>query len=156
MSSTLTLLLGVVIGAGAVALVYLVVTRRLRFTGRPGDSSRRSFVISAHQTDSRTLPDRENAEKLLEGLPPEAAEAVSEALAEGWSGERVVVNQNGEVRVYDSLDDVPPELRERLRQAGNRSGTEITIEVNGRRYSYRSREDVPPEFRRFLPGQRPQ
>jgi len=68
----------------------------------------------------------------------------------------------GEERVYHSLDDVPPEYREKLEQCRSSIGegdisrnsrqTFILKGLDGKRHEYESLEEMPPEIRRFFRG----
>ena len=144
MPADAALVLGVLIGVGIAGLAYLIATGRLRFRFRWGPPDRRERVTRTIKTTTRTfLPD--------DSMPEEAALALEEARRTGREVERIVINVNGEERVYDSLDEVPAEYREIIERHRGTNRSQITIEVNGRTHTYRSRDEVPPEFRRFLP-----
>jgi hypothetical protein len=109
-----------------------------------------------------------------------AAEPVSAELlreVEGTSrgspsgDESVKVRSVGPVQVttrtvthrYHSLDEMPPELRERAAAAlkggtvhGVQSSTAITLEINGERRSYSRVEDVPEPYRQAVERARQQ
>jgi len=145
MPADAALVLGVVIGVGIAVLVYLIATGRLRF--RLGPPERGERVIRTVRTTTRTsLPDDPE-----EPLPEEVAEALEEARRSARAAERIVINVNGEERVYDSLDDVPAEYRDLIQRYRGTSPSQITIEVNGETHTYRSRDEVPAKFRMLLP-----
>lgn len=150
MPADAALVLGAVIGVGIAVLVYLIATGRLRFRFRfrLGPPERGERVIRTIKTTKHTVPPDEP-------LPEEVAQAPEEARRTG-SAERIVINVNGEERVYDSLDDVPAEYRDLIQRHRGTHQSQITIEVNGETHTYRSRDEVPPEFRRFLPPELPQ
>ncbi len=66
---------------------------------------------------------------------------------------RIKDGDTGEERVYDSLDDVPPEIRERieaLRAAGGPGTTQQTFtfkDASGQERTYHSVEEMPPDVR---------
>jgi hypothetical protein len=66
---------------------------------------------------------------------------------------RVADRATGEERVYDSLDDLPPEIRERieaLRAGGAAGGAQKTFtfkDESGQERVYHSVEEMPPDIR---------
>ncbi len=141
MPADAALVLGVLVGAGLAGLVFLIATGRLRFRwGSPDRGERATRTIET--TTCTFLPD--------DPMPEEVAQALEEARRTG-SAESIVINVNGEERVYDSLDEVPAEYREIIQRHRETSRSRISIEVNGQRYTYNSRDEVPPELRRLLP-----
>lgn len=65
---------------------------------------------------------------------------------------RYVFEVDGERREYDSLDDVPEELRAMLEKARGPGGRQqkIVININGEERTYDSLDDVPEEHRAML------
>ena len=65
---------------------------------------------------------------------------------------RFVFDVDGERREYDSLDDVPPELRAMVEQAKPSGGRQqkIVISINGEERTYDSMDDVPEEYRTMM------
>ena len=61
--------------------------------------------------------------------------------------------QTGEVRVYQSLDEVPAEYREKIRQARDtampgQGGQKISFtDAAGQTHAYNSLDEVPPDIR---------
>ncbi len=151
MSTDAALVLGVLTGVGLAGLAYLIATGRLRFTWGPPQAGERIIRTVKTTTHTRLPRDGDDTGDFAETMSPEALQAVEEARKSGRSVEHIVLNINGEERVYDSLDDVPAKYREIIDRHRGTSNSSITIEVNGQRHTYNSRDEVPPEFRRFLP-----
>jgi hypothetical protein len=152
MSQGSLLLAGVAIGLGLAGITWLIATGRLRFRWGESPAEPHRKVVVTKTTGRRfTGSDEGEARRFAESLSPDAAQVLDEALRTGQGSERIVVNVNGDERVYDSMEDVPPELRERMQRLRHDGGTEITITVNGETRTYRSRDEVPVELRRLLP-----
>jgi len=154
MSPGAVLVLGAFIGMGLAALVFLLARRKSEPTRRTGPTASPNISIRTTRTNRRTL-EGEEAQVFLERLPKGVAKSLLEVRSEG-NAQRVVINVDGEVREYSSLEEVPEEFRSLLREgraalAARQGQTEITIEVDGQRFTYHSWEEVPAEFRRFLP-----
>jgi len=149
------LLIGILIGVALGALTWLILTGRLRFhRGHPPAESRKRVVTTELTGRRFTATSEEEARRIADSLSPEAAEALDEALRTGRATRRIVVNVDGEERIYDSLEDVPAEVREQLERLRRGVGSEITITVDGVTRTFGSRDEVPPELRRFLPPER--
>lgn len=161
MSGSGALIMGLAIGAGAAGLFFLVLSGRL--TGRrsaPGEEDRpgtvRKRVRLRHLLAPRSARSfvnlLSNAQDVLnqmsdaQGRPGELPFVV-----EKRTTRKIVVNINGEVHEYNSLEEVPAEFRALIEKARRAGPSRITIEVNGERHTYDSREEVPPEFRHLLP-----
>jgi len=65
---------------------------------------------------------------------------------------RYVFDVDGERQEYDSLDDVPPDLRAMLEQAKRSGGRQqkIVMNVNGEKRTYDSIDEVPEEYRAMM------
>ena len=96
-------------------------------------------------------------------LPPELRGAVEKSRQDGPAGGSVVkVTDLGPVQVttrtvthtYHSLDEMPPELRQRAEAAISSgrapSATAITVVINGEKRTYSRIEDVPEPYRQAL------
>lgn len=65
-------------------------------------------------------------------------------------------SRTGEVKEYQSLDDVPTEYREKIRQARDaamhgQGGQKISFtDAAGQTHTYNSIEDVPPDIRALI------
>ena len=161
MSGSEALILGLVTGAGAAGLFFFLLSGRL--TGRrsaPGEEGRpgtvRKRVRLGHllaPRSARSLVNLlSNAQDVLNQMS-DAQDRPGELpfVVEKRTTRKIVVNINGELHEYNSLDEVPAEFRALIEKARRAGPSRITIEVNGERHSYNSREEVPPEFRHLLP-----
>jgi hypothetical protein len=132
------LLLGMLIGAGAAALLYLVFASRGR--RRPTDETDEAGRSTARKQATPNLPSD------LRSRPDDLPFVV-----EKRTTRKITINVNGQLHEYNSLEEVPAEFRALIEKARRTGRSRITIEVNGKRYSYGSRDEVPPEFRHLLP-----
>lgn len=102
----------------------------------PADQESFSLELAAAVEEARkTIPGEGTTERVISAGP-------------------VNVTTRTVTRTYRSLDEMPPELRQRaeaaMREAGARSATAITVDINGRRHTYRRIEDVPEPYRQAL------
>ena len=102
-----------------------------------------ALVVAAFAVRSRRVPPDEF------GTSPDFTEQVD--THSFVSNRRYVFDVDGERREYDSLDEVPADLRamlEKVRRSGKANS--ITITVNGEKRTYDSIDDVPEEFRPMI------
>lgn len=155
------LLLGMLIGAGAAVLLYLVLSGRL--TGRrsaPTDEDRAGTVKKRVRLRQLLAPQGVRSLVNLLSNAQAVLNQMSDAqnrpgdlpfVVEKRTAGKVTIHINGEVHEYNSLDEVPAEFRALIDKARRAGPSRITIEVNGKRYTYNSRDEVPTEFRHLLP-----
>jgi len=67
-----------------------------------------------------------------------------------------VTEENGQRRVYHSLEEVPPEMRARIEEfqaraaAGQDKQTFTVTDASGKKRTYHSLDEVPPELRAVI------
>jgi len=113
------------IAFGALAIAAIVVLKR-------GGASADAFVGSGGFDDLADTPVRKHT-------------AVTRT-------SRFVFGVGGERREYDSLDDVPPDLRAMVEQTKRSGGRQqkIVININGEKRTYDSMDDVPEQYRALM------
>lgn len=65
--------------------------------------------------------------------------------------QKIVIKEGEEVMIFDSINDVPEEMREPLAHLGeDGSHQSYSVIVNGKRTTYDSLEEIPEEIRKSI------
>jgi hypothetical protein len=65
--------------------------------------------------------------------------------------QKIVIKEGDEVMIFDSINDVPENMREALKHLGeDGSHQSYSVIVNGERTTYDSIEDIPEEIRQSI------